>query len=238
MKLLGNEDLPLDSLSPMPGNPNAMDEDERQRLRDSLMSFGVLEPLIIRVLPGGVRSIVGGYHRWDELCKLHAQGNYEPDTVPCRLVECSDRDAIKANLALNSIHGDFVAPLLSASLEALLDGVDEVDVAGILVGSGFDMDALAEIIAEAERDISRDADSDVGKGAGTGGNGDVGPGEPPVVRPTQLWTEKTFSLSDDMKIIVDEALAKARKLADTDSDGAALCYALSDFLATPEESFQ
>jgi DNA modification methylase len=174
VNILGDEDIPLDALCPFPGNPNVMGPEERAQLRDSLLSFGVIAPLTVRRLPDGTQVLLGGFHRWDEAKKLRAEGKFGA-TISCRVVECDEKEAVKANVALNKIHGEFDLALLAASMDVLIDGVDEADIAAVLAGSGFDVGSLDALIKEVTPPPPLE---------------DPGPGEPPaepVTRPGDVW---------------------------------------------------
>ena len=57
--------LPIDRISPNPKQPRkAFDEAALSELADSIRHEGVLQPLLVRPLPGGIYEIVAGERRW------------------------------------------------------------------------------------------------------------------------------------------------------------------------------
>jgi ParB family chromosome partitioning protein len=85
--------LPVDLVAPNPHQPRrAFDEDALQALADSLSDRGVLQPVLVRPLPGGTYELIAGERRWRaaQLAGL--------ETVPA-MVRAGD-DAASLELAL------------------------------------------------------------------------------------------------------------------------------------------
>src|SRR4051794_18816308 len=57
--------LPVDLVVPNPHQPRqAFDEDALVALADSLRDRGVLQPVLVRPLPGGTYELIAGERRW------------------------------------------------------------------------------------------------------------------------------------------------------------------------------
>ena len=64
------QNLPLDQLHPFPNHPfQVRDDEEMQRMVESVKEYGVLTPLIARPRPEGGYEIVAG-HRRKRACEL------------------------------------------------------------------------------------------------------------------------------------------------------------------------
>jgi ParB family transcriptional regulator, chromosome partitioning protein len=57
--------IPLDQIAPNPSQPRkAFDEADLRALADSLREHGILQPILVRPLPGGRYELVAGERRW------------------------------------------------------------------------------------------------------------------------------------------------------------------------------
>ena len=57
--------IPLDLIAPNPSQPRtSFDEQELRELADSLREHGVLQPILVRPLPGGRYELLAGERRW------------------------------------------------------------------------------------------------------------------------------------------------------------------------------
>src|SRR6185436_17391320 len=57
--------IPLDLIVPNPKQPRrSFDEQELRELADSLRDHGLLQPILVRPLPGGRYELVAGERRW------------------------------------------------------------------------------------------------------------------------------------------------------------------------------
>lgn len=122
-------DIPLDELTPFPGNAKRGDVDQ---IRASLRKNGQYRSLVVREIPNGPLIVLAGNHT---LQALTAEGH---PTARCEIVVCDDNTARRINLAdnrtaeLGEYDNDALAELLS-----YLDGDYE--------GTGYtdkDVDAL------------------------------------------------------------------------------------------------
>jgi hypothetical protein len=129
MKHIEFANLPLAKLHEFPGNAKEHDLDE---LRRSLRR-GQFQPIVVRE-HAGVYTILSG-HGTAEAARLE-----DWDTVECKVIECSDDEALWINLAANRI-GER-AGYDDASLASLLEQLD-----GDFVGTGWDADDLDDLLA-------------------------------------------------------------------------------------------
>src|SRR5687768_4772124 len=57
--------IPLDLIAPNPRQPRtSFDEQELRELADSLREHGVLQPVLVRPVPGGRYELLAGERRW------------------------------------------------------------------------------------------------------------------------------------------------------------------------------
>lgn len=88
--------VPIEKLSPGKYQPRKnFDEEALSGLADSIIAFGILQPLIVRPLGGGHYEIVAGERRWRaaQLAQLHE--------VPVLMREMSDQEALEIALLEN-----------------------------------------------------------------------------------------------------------------------------------------
>lgn len=103
-------DVPLDELTPFPGNAKRGDVDA---IRSSLRRNGQYRSLIVREVPDGPLIVLAGNHT---LQALTAEGH---TTARCELITCDDATARRINLAdnrtaeLGTYDNDALAELLS-----------------------------------------------------------------------------------------------------------------------------
>lgn len=129
MKHIEFANIPLAKLHEFPGNAKEHDLDE---LRRSLRK-GQFQPVIVRKHDDGYTILSG--HGTSEAAKLE-----DWETVECKVIECSDEEALWINLAANRI-GER-AGYHDESLAALLEQLD-----GDYVGTGWEADDLDDLLA-------------------------------------------------------------------------------------------
>lgn len=124
--------LALSDLTPFPGNAKAHDLDE---LRRSLRK-GQFQPIVVRRVGDGHVILAGnGTFQAAEL--------EDWPTIECKVIDCTDEEAVWINLAANRIgeRGGYDTEALAALLE-------ELD--GDFVGTGWDQADLDELTAALE----------------------------------------------------------------------------------------
>ena len=83
------EELPLDKLAEFPGHPVQVREDEElERLMESVRASGVLTPAIVRPMDDGAYQVVSGHRR------LLAAQKLGLDTLPAVVREMTDDEAV------------------------------------------------------------------------------------------------------------------------------------------------
>lgn len=100
-------------------NPQYLTERQMTALKESIQRDGFLAPIVVRKQKrGGLYEILSGNHRKMAVAEL----GYE--TIPCvELLNCSDEQAARIAVNMNTVHGDptpeLIAPFL-ADLDAEL----------------------------------------------------------------------------------------------------------------------
>lgn len=156
--------LALSELTPFPGNAKEHDLDE---LRRSLRR-GQFQPIVVRRV-GADNIILAGNGTFQ------AASLEDWETIECKVVDCTDEEALWINLAANRIgeRGGYDTEALAALLE-------ELD--GDFVGTGWEQDDLDELVAalEAVQDTPftapQTASADLPGTAGVTGPGGVSTG--------------------------------------------------------------
>lgn len=153
-------DIPLDELTPFPGNAKRGDVDQ---IRASLRKNGQYRSLVVREIPNGPLIVLAGNHTMQALT---AEGR---QTARCEIVLCDDDTARRINLAdnrtaeLGEYDNDALAELLS-----YLDGDYE--------GTGYTDDDVQALITVPE-DLPNALD-----------DGDTAPPPAdPVTKPGDIW---------------------------------------------------
>lgn len=130
-------DIPLDELTPFPGNAKRGDVDT---IRGSLRKNGQYRSLVVREIPDGPLIVLAGNHTMQA---LQAEG---ATTARCEVVLCDDATARRINLVDNK-----AAELGGYDNDALAELLSYLD--GDLEGTGYtqdDVDALLEYPEEPE----------------------------------------------------------------------------------------
>jgi hypothetical protein len=109
-------EMPLDDLDPAPYNPRdrlSPDSDAYTRLRESLLTYGNVQPIVVNVRDGK-NTIVGGHQRYwilkDDLGEMQ-------DRVV--VVDLDEEYEMALNLALNNPAGSYVGERLAPIVERL-----------------------------------------------------------------------------------------------------------------------
>lgn len=157
------KEMKLSELIPADFNPRKAlkaGDDEYEKLKRSIESFGLVLPLILNERTD---RLVGGHQRLTVLKDL----GYE--TVPVMVLSLDDAHEKALNLALNKISGAWD----EAKLLALLSDLDEISL------TGFDEADLETLIGKLyEADLPEDDGFDVDEALSL----------PAFVKPGELWT--------------------------------------------------
>ena len=98
------EYLPIDKLRPFENHPfKVADNEEMDRLVESIMAHGVLTPLVVRPLENGEYEVISGHRR------LHACKNAGLDSIPAIVTEM-DRDAATIAMVDSNLHREHILP--------------------------------------------------------------------------------------------------------------------------------
>ncbi|HEX2125589.1 MAG TPA: ParB/RepB/Spo0J family partition protein [Thermoleophilaceae bacterium] len=107
-------DIPVDLITPNPRQPRrAFDEAALGELAESIRARGVLQPIVVRELPGGRYELVAGERR------LRAARMAELDTIPAMVRDADERDQLDIALAENMARVD-LNPIEEARACAML----------------------------------------------------------------------------------------------------------------------
>ena len=104
MKETRAEYLPINQLHPFEGHPfKVTDNEEMDQLVWSILTQGLLTPLVVRPLPNGEYEVISGHRR------LHACKKAGITTVPA-LIYSLDRDAAAIALVDSNLHRERILP--------------------------------------------------------------------------------------------------------------------------------
>lgn len=111
-------EVPINDLIPADYNPRKHDEVASEQLKQSILRFGLVDPVISNSSPERKNVIIGGHFRWEVAKEL----GYE--TVPVVYVDIPDIEKEKElNLRLNKNTGEFDWDLLAKFDESFLSDV-------------------------------------------------------------------------------------------------------------------
>ena len=151
MKETRAEHLPIQKLRPFEGHPfKVTDNEEMDQLVWSVLTQGLLTPLVVRPLPNGEYEVVSGHRR------LHACKKAEIETVPA-LITDMDRDAAAIALVDSNLHREKILPSEKAfaykmKMDAMKRQGQRTDLTSGQVGPKLRTD---EIVAEEANDSAR-----------------------------------------------------------------------------------
>jgi ParB family chromosome partitioning protein len=104
MKETRAEHLPISKLHPFEGHPfKVTDNEEMDQLTWSILTQGLLTPLVVRPLDNGEYELISGHRR------LHACKKAGIETVPALITEM-DRDAAAIALVDSNLHREKILP--------------------------------------------------------------------------------------------------------------------------------
>ena len=151
MKETRAEYLPVQKLRPFEGHPfKVTDNEEMDQLVWSVLTQGLLTPLVVRPLPNGEYEVVSGHRR------LHACKKAGIETVPA-LITDMDRDAAAIALVDSNLHREKILPSEKAfaykmKMDAMKRQGQRTDLTSGQVGPKLRTD---EIVAEEANDSAR-----------------------------------------------------------------------------------
>ena len=151
MKETRAEYLQIQKLRPFEGHPfKVTDNEEMDQLVWSVLTQGLLTPLVVRPLPNGEYEVISGHRR------LHACKKAGIETVPA-LITDMDRDAAAIALVDSNLHREKILPSEKAfaykmKMDAMKRQGQRTDLTSGQVGPKLRTD---EIVAEEANDSAR-----------------------------------------------------------------------------------
>lgn len=126
-------------LDPNPWNPNVQDEQTAKAERESIETYGFIDPVTVRVQPADAArfEIIDGEHR---LIEAKALGH---TVAPIVVLDVDDDQARKLTIILNETRGDHDLALLG---QLLADLSTRSTVDDLLVGLPYTADDLARFV--------------------------------------------------------------------------------------------
>jgi ParB family chromosome partitioning protein len=143
------EYLPINLLQPFEDHPfKVTDDEEMDQLVWSILTQGLLTPLVVRPLPTGKYEVISGHRR------LHACKKAGIDTVPA-LVTNMDRDAAAIALVDSNLHREHILPSEKAFAYKLkMDALNRQGTSR-QVGEKLSVTQISEVTEDSERQIHR-----------------------------------------------------------------------------------
>ena len=151
MKETRAEHLAVEKLRPFEGHPfKVVDNEEMDQLTWSILTQGLLTPLVVRPLDNGEYEVISGHRR------LHACKKAGIETVPA-LITDMDRDAAAIALVDSNLHREKILPSEKAfaykmKMDAMKRQGQRTDLTSGQVGPKLRTD---EIVAEEANDSAR-----------------------------------------------------------------------------------
>ena len=148
MKETRAEHLAVDKLRPFDGHPfKVVDNEEMDQLVWSILTQGLLTPLVVRPLPNGEYEVISGHRR------LHACKKAGIKTVPA-LIYAIDRDAAAIALVDSNLQREHILPSEKAFAYKLkLEAMNHQGRTSGQVGQKWTRDEIAE--GESGRQVQR-----------------------------------------------------------------------------------
>ena len=136
-------ELPIHKLRSFEGHPfKVIDNEEMKQLTESILTQGLLTPLVVRPLENGTYEVISGHRR------LYACKKAGIETVPALIVEL-DRDAAAIALVDSNIHREHILPSEKAfayklKAEALKHQGQRIDLTSVQVAPKLATEQIAE----------------------------------------------------------------------------------------------
>ena len=148
MKETRAEHLAVDKLRPFEGHPfKVVDNEEMDQLTWSILTQGLLTPLVVRPLDNGEYEVISGHRR------LHACKKAGIETVPA-LIYAIDRDAAAIALVDSNLQREHILPSEKAFAYKLkLEAMNHQGRTSGQVGQKWTRDEIAE--GESGRQVQR-----------------------------------------------------------------------------------
>ena len=149
MKETRAEYLPIQKLRPFEGHPfKVTDNEEMDQLVWSVLTQGLLTPLVVRPLPNGEYEVVSGHRR------LHACQKAGIETVPA-LITDMDRDAAAIALVDSNLHREKILPSEKAFAYKMKMEALSRQGTSRQVGEKLSVTQISEASGDSERQVHR-----------------------------------------------------------------------------------
>lgn len=154
MKETKAEYLPIEKLRPFEGHPfKVTDNEEMDQLTWSILTQGLLTPLVVRPLPNDEYEVISGHRR------LHACKKAGIEKVPALITEM-DLDTAAIALVDSNLHREKILPSEKAyayklKMDALSRQGKRTDLTSRQVGEKWSVTQLSEAGNDSERQIHR-----------------------------------------------------------------------------------
>jgi len=154
MKETRAEYLPIEKLRPFEGHPfKVTNNEEMDQLTWSILTQGLLTPLVVRPLENGEYEVISGHWR------LHACKKAGIEKIPA-LITDMDRDAAAIALVDSNLHREKILPSEKAfayklKMEALNRQGKRTDLTSRQLGEKWSVTQLSEAGNDSERQIHR-----------------------------------------------------------------------------------
>jgi hypothetical protein len=174
----------LDEVTFNAWNPNRMDGWMYARAVESIETFGMIDPILVRELPNGNYEVIDGEHRAKACLDLE-------QPIPAHSVGIiPDALAKKMTIALNEVHGTASPIEMGKLLDDLLTSMPLDD---LLEGLPFSPETVKAFTATADIDWAP---------------------EPAPARlasnDKERWVERTYRLPASVAAVLDQAIDRAR----------------------------
>ena len=159
----GLREIPVELVKPNPRQPRrSFDEDALAELAESIRARGVLQPLVVRALPGGDYELVAGERR------LRAARIAELETLPAMVREADDWERLDLALAENMARVDLNAIEEARACAMLVDdlGLTKEEVARRVGRSRVAISNLIRLLELPEEALELIEDSHLSEGHG------------------------------------------------------------------------
>ena len=141
--------LPINKLHPFEGHPfKVTDNEEMDQLVWSVLTQGLLTPLVVRPLPNGEYEVISGHRR------LHACKKAGIETVPALIYEI-DRDAAAIALVDSNLHREKILPSEKAFAYKLKMEALNRQGTSRQVGEKLSVTQISEASGDSERQVHR-----------------------------------------------------------------------------------
>ena len=118
-------ELPIEVLKEAPWNVNQVDDSMMQRLRTSVLKYGLVQNLVVRQLVDGYEVLSGNQ-------RIKLLREFKVTKVPCVIVSLDDGRARLLAQVMNHVHGDDDLGLRAELIREVMNVLPESEVLAVL----------------------------------------------------------------------------------------------------------